>query len=305
MSYAVRNSIILAVLILIVNGIGWFGIVTPARKQIKKQTAEIVKLDQKIASDISLPTDIINARKAYDDLQKRWVDRTKILPRDENTRVSYSFINGIVQRSSKPFPFDFDFEGQKDTMGLSVRKYALRADVPYADLSNFIRNLEEDKRLMVITELQLDAKPIPEGERVKDNLVTVNAKLVAYSATNGSDNIPIADSKPSKTRWDPFKALVTDKLPRNEEQLLEVDRSRLVAISNGIAYLQDQGSMLISLQEGDAVYLGFVTRIDPQKAQVEFTLNYGGFIRKRVLDLVREAVTGGTLQKMPTRNDLR
>ncbi|MDK9701475.1 MAG: hypothetical protein OEM52_15180, partial [bacterium] len=296
-SYAVRNSIVLAVLLMLVHGVGWFAFVIPMRKESAKLRKEIILLEQKITADAALPLDIENSKKSLDELRKRWLDRKKILPKDENTRLSYGYINGLVNRTSKPFPFDFDFNDQKDTMGLMVRRYSFRADATYQSLYDFISFFENHKRLMIITDIQMDAKPLLEGEDARDNLTSVNAKLVAYSSASGNDSIASQLPKALKTRWNPFKALVTDRLPRNEDNLVEVNRAKLVAITAEQAYVQDQGSKLIVLKEGDPVYLGFVTRIDANSARVEFTLNYGGFIRKRTLDLVRESVVGGSVRK--------
>jgi len=296
MSYALRNTLVLVVLVLLVNAFGWLAVVMPAHKRLDKLKKSVAEIDVKLAADATLPTDIVAAHKAYESMQQRWQERSKILPRMENTRLTFNFVNGKVDRSGDSFPFDFDFERQKDTMGLTVRRYNLRADLRFSELYQFIYHFEMDKRLLILTDLTLDAKPVTEGERAQ-HLVTLNAKLAAYSAANGSDDIPYLTETPPRARWNPFKALVTDRLPRNDEGLLEVDRAKLVAIAGKQAFLQDQESQLVVLQEGDAVYLGFLTKIDEQNARVEFTLNYGGFIRYRALELVRETVERGQVKR--------
>jgi hypothetical protein len=42
----------------------------------------------------------------------------------------------------------------------------------------------------------------------------------------------------------------------------------------------DQTNVIRTLQEGDEVYLGYVTKIDPEGGRIECTLNKGGIIEK-------------------------
>ncbi len=296
MPYAVRNSIVLAVLILLVNSIGWFALVMPTRKQEKKIQAELATLDANLARDANLYSLIEKAHNDLSEMRKRWQSRPKILPRTEDTRISYKYLHSIVMRGKHPFPYDFDFEDYRDTLGMSSRKYSFRADVTFEQLFEFLHYFETNRRLMVILEMQMDAKPPREDERDAKEMVTLNTRMIAYAATNGTDEIVSSVEPPPHLFWDPFKSQVKERLPKNDENLLEVDHSKLVAIaSNGnrIAFLQNQQGTLMTLKEGDEVYLGYVTKIDPPSATVEFTLNYGGFIRKRVLALVKEQMSPG------------
>jgi hypothetical protein len=51
----------------------------------------------------------------------------------------------------------------------------------------------------------------------------------------------------------------------------------------GKAFVADQKGRIVTLEEGDEVYLGYVTRIDPEKGAVEFMLNKGGIIERAEL----------------------
>ncbi len=300
MPYAIRNSIILAILILIVNSIGWFVLVFPAQKAKNKITLQMRDLDAKLMKDAVIFSEIERSRKDLAEMRSRWQHRNKILPHTEDTKISYKYLHSIVMKTKHPFPFDFEFEDQRDTLGLSARKYSFRADVTFEQLFEFLNYFETNKRLMVIIEMQMDAKPPAEDDRHPIEMVSLNTRVVAYAAQNGTDEIASTSEPMNRIQWNPFKPLVSERLPKNEDGYAEVDRSKLVAISNKIAYMQDQQGALIAIKEGDPVYLGFVTRIDQPSASVEFTLNYGGFIRKRVLALVRESMTPS--QVLQSRN---
>jgi hypothetical protein len=61
---------------------------------------------------------------------------------------------------------------------------------------------------------------------------------------------------------------------------VEVERSDLKAVIPGKAFLLDQTNVIRTLREGDEVYLGYITRVDPEGGRLEATLNRGGIIEK-------------------------
>ena len=66
---------------------------------------------------------------------------------------------------------------------------------------------------------------------------------------------------------------------------MEVERSDLKAVIPGKAFVLDQANSIRTMQEGDEVYLGYVTRIDPEAGRMECTLNKGGIIEKVELNI--------------------
>ena len=57
------------------------------------------------------------------------------------------------------------------------------------------------------------------------------------------------------------------------------------AVIPGKAFVLDQSNTIRTLQEGDEVYLGYVTKIDPSQGRLECTLNKGGIIEKTELKI--------------------
>jgi hypothetical protein len=64
-----------------------------------------------------------------------------------------------------------------------------------------------------------------------------------------------------------------------------VERSDLKAVIPGKAFVLDQSNGIRTMHEGDEVYLGYVTRINPETGQMECTLNKGGIIEKVELSI--------------------
>ncbi|MCF7807499.1 MAG: LysM peptidoglycan-binding domain-containing protein [Candidatus Marinimicrobia bacterium] len=87
------------------------------------------------------------------------------------------------------------------------------------------------------------------------------------------------------TTYDPFKPLILSKLPPNVDGLVNVAGSRLVALTNNLAFILDQEGVMQEMKVGDKVYLGNLSRIDLHRGKVLFNLNKGGIFSTEELTL--------------------
>ena len=83
----------------------------------------------------------------------------------------------------------------------------------------------------------------------------------------------------------PFKPIIKRSLPANTRGLIEVERAALRAIVPGKAIIADHKGNIHAIREGDEVYLGYLTRINPELGTCEFSLNKGGSARRFTLKL--------------------
>ncbi|MDR9410662.1 MAG: hypothetical protein RI573_17590, partial [Balneolaceae bacterium] len=65
-------------------------------------------------------------------------------------------------------------------------------------------------------------------------------------------------------------------IPPNEENLPNVEASRLIALTGRTAHIIDQTGVLKRLTIGDRVYLGRLSNINLDAREVIFQLNRGG-----------------------------
>jgi hypothetical protein len=61
---------------------------------------------------------------------------------------------------------------------------------------------------------------------------------------------------------------------------VEIERSDLKAVIPGKAFIIDQTNTFRTLEPGDEVYLGYVTKLMPDEGKIECTLNKGGIIEQ-------------------------
>lgn len=73
----------------------------------------------------------------------------------------------------------------------------------------------------------------------------------------------------------PFYPLV-HAVPPNEEGLVDVEKSKLIALSTGKAFLKSQNGEVVEIGIGDSVYLGRLRSVDQRQQTATFLLNRGG-----------------------------
>ena len=78
----------------------------------------------------------------------------------------------------------------------------------------------------------------------------------------------------------PFFPYILETLPRNTNDLVDLETDPLISVIGGTAVF-DRAGELRQLRAGDRVYLGRISNVDPQRARVTVELNNGG-IRERV-----------------------
>ena len=66
------------------------------------------------------------------------------------------------------------------------------------------------------------------------------------------------------------------EIPPPQADAIAIDRSDLQAVIPGKAFIIDQNQKSRILEEGDKVYLGYITRILPNEGKIECLLNKGG-----------------------------
>ncbi len=88
--------------------------------------------------------------------------------------------------------------------------------------------------------------------------------------------------------YNPFRPLIHD-IPANKEDLVDVEQSTLIGLSQGKVFLKDQNGEFTTLKPGDEVYLGELRSINQQDKSATFMLNKGGVVERVILTIQMEA----------------
>ena len=86
--------------------------------------------------------------------------------------------------------------------------------------------------------------------------------------------------QPDRPALNPFYPAILPEIPPNTRDLVEIKRSNLKGVITGKAFIQDQNNRIRELSEGEEIYLGYISKIDPERGMVEYVLNEGGIIDK-------------------------
>jgi Tfp pilus assembly protein PilO len=228
-------------------------------------------------------------------LQDQWFERKKVIPVTENARTSYNYFNWLGQQSGSMLMYDFIVLSEDPDESPPSRTYQLRGEDSYENLFNFAYYLEHHPMLYKIERFTIDSASIAEDDEGDVRGVRFDMHVIVYYGSSSSldqSYSPRVVAAPPK-QIDPFYPLVLDKLPQNPKGLVLVDESRLQALTGSTAFIIDQKGKLVSLQVGDEVYLGYLTKIDAQQNKCVFTLNLGGIIEKYTMRLNFENQKGG------------
>jgi len=279
-SYALRNSIVLGLLLALLLGGGYYWIYVRQPKQRQALQAEQQRLNQQIASlsAVLATYDSLLAQLAA--LETRWQQRRWVTPETDTPDQTLAYLDSLVEQTDRNINFDFEYKGTKELPSYSYNTYTLRGEASFRTLYAFLWLLEHGTRLYTVERLQIDA-----GEE-KGQAGADKAPMVGFAAVLRAfftPGMPPSDSlatprpyRPALLESDVFMPLISKTLPENTAGLPDVFASRLTVLTHDTAYLLDREGQTHALRVGDPVYLGRLEAIDIYQNRAVFVLNKGG-----------------------------
>ena len=282
MSYKLRNSIALGVLLFLILGVGTYIRAFNLPKESKKIEKEVKKIDEELQNTPNLVNQFNDLSALLTDTQKRWEHRNKDIPPVDVTSQSYAYFSRLIDLSGY-VKLDMIYTGVQSKGNYGYNVYNLKGEAPFDNFYRFIWYLENDRKLYKIHTLTVRGLEIAPSEKEEGRiLITFDMTVYAYfsSVSELSSSLGERSITPNTLAVDPFAPVISSGIPPNARALVEIERSDLKAVIPGKAFVLDQTNTIRTLQEGDEVYLGYVTRIDPETGRIECTLNKGGIIEK-------------------------
>ena len=285
MSYTLRNSIVLGVLLLVILGAGTYyrGFRLPKKAAVVEE--EIRKFDEELQNTPNLVNQFNETNAMLEDTKKRWETRNKDIPPVDVTSQTYAYLSRLIDLSGD-VKLDMLYQGVKQSNRYGYNIYNLKGEASFDDFYTFIWYLENGRRLYKIERLAVRGVEITpkssEEEGVPRLLITYEMTVHAYfsSVPELQSSLGERSTTPNYVSKDPFAPIISSGIPPNIRSLIEIERSDLKAVIPGKAFVLDQNNVIRTVQEGDEVYLGYVTKIDPEEGRIECTLNKGGIIEK-------------------------
>lgn len=287
MSYIIRNSVALGVMLFVILALGIFMTMFSLPKKSKVLDIEIKKIQIDLQNTPDLANQYNVAVAQLEESKKRWETRNKDIPQKDITGETYGYFNSTIDVSGE-VKMDMSYVGPQDYGRYGFNVYTLKGEATFDNLFKFIWYTENGRRLFKISNLALrgyESKSKETGET--KILVLFDMELQAYYSS-----IPELNTAPGQRTvvpvtltTNPFFPLIFREIPPPQADEIEIERSILNAVIPGKAFIIDQNQKSRSLEVGDKIYLGYVTKIIPDQGKVECLLNKGGVAERYELTI--------------------
>lgn len=287
MSYALRNTLVLTAVLLVLGGLGWGWLNFTYGESLERLDNDMGKKEKRLKELEIILADYDYMLDKLNQTLRRWEYYPKTLLPENSVHETYRYLETISNRRAA-FDYEFKLSGVTSSGDVIFANYQLKGSGNYRNINRFIQLLENSKPMYKIESLQLNRAA--GGQDAKNEVnITLNFKGMFVSGDKADlikDDDPfILSNSKFGTRFDPFKPFVLNILPPNRENLLVVERAKVIAILKGLAYIQDQRGNMLTMRVGDKVYLGLVEKINLKKSEVVFAMNRGGIFDRVVLKL--------------------
>jgi len=285
MSYEIRNTLILILILLLMCGGGYLGLhlrydekIEVLAQQIEQKKKEFSRLEGYLA-DLDYYYEEIKTNK------ERLKSYPKILLPTTEIHQTYRYLE-YLDRLGTFFNFTFVLSDIKEKNDHTEAVYQLSGEGKFPKLAAFFMQLEELKPIYRIDNFRMRNKEDLNDE----NLLRVDLRLTGlFSKKEGAKAFSIhsfrAQPRYTLLRYDPFMPLILRRLPPNSDNLPIVEKCNLIAITGNVAYIKDQSNNLLKMKAGDKIYLGYLSKVDINKGTVTFKMDRGGIKDTVVLNL--------------------
>lgn len=286
MSYQTRNILILSVIAVLITCIGGYFVFFVNPSKIDKSSKTLMDLRSRISALEGTENEFVQVKEGIEEREARFASMDKTIVQHVPTAKTYEYLTQILQQTGF-FKFSVRYKNSKEAGTYGYNTFQINGEGSFDNIYELISYLERGPQLYKVRNVKLTGMERAGNGKASKLLIPFQMEIWAYYA-NISDipinNRRLKDVEISGLR-NPFKPLVSRKIPANVSGLLDVQRGELKALVADKALIAGPSGKMHELREGDRVYLGYLTRIDFQRNFAEFTLNKGGIVEKFVLRL--------------------
>ncbi|NGP87989.1 type 4a pilus biogenesis protein PilO [Fodinibius halophilus] len=284
MSYGVRNTLILLFVLTAFIGGGWGYIYFYQKPQIKELKKDVQETRQELNNKQQTADQYPLLQEQFKEAKSFFNNYNKALYPSSNEDLVYEFLTN-VGRGSAYTDFSFSFIDSTEYGQYGTIKMVITGEGYYRNLNNFIRQIELSRPLNKVSGVKVN--PINDLESY--GKVDFNFTLTSFYdrvKLLGEPDLAIKNNLLGSVH-NPFFPLIRT-VKHNDDNLVNVESSSLVAISSDQVFMIDQNGVMKKLSIGDDVYLGELTKINVNKGSATFRLNKGGIIDQLTLQVNKD-----------------
>jgi len=291
MSYEVRNSIFLLVFLALLGLGGFFMLNMKFGKDFTKYEQELKTKQEQLTQLQNSYSQLDGYEKQLQQINERLKYYPKVILPEKTIHQTYRYLEEI-DRYGAFFNFRFNLLGVQRKDNVSTASYELSGEGDFPKVMQFIRRLEYGSPLYKIESLRLKkilAKSSSDKTTGGSLEIVIRLNGVFFTQTEKPDLLALgpyaAEQSPEYHDLDPFAPLILDFLPLNLENLINIENSRLIALTSNSAFIQDQQGTVREIKVGSTVYLGYLSKIDLNNGEAVFSMNRGGITDTFILQL--------------------
>lgn len=287
MNYALRNTIILSILLVLVF-VGFLLGNTSSVKKLDKikivYESNSKQLDELLAAhpDIKDQDRFIEALR---DLEKKVKRESKLIPQKNDPTITYQYLLDICDNFCPDLKFNFVYNRLSRVEDIDYYTFTVTGTAPMRSFYSFIYQIERQYLLYVIESIKIN-------EDVEDGVSTNNVRftlvLNAYFEESASEleEIPFRKLKYKNVEYDPFYSRIHAPLPdEGEEEYLDVNSSGMIGLTPNKVFMKDRFGKIHILELGDKVAYGTLAAISWKEQYAVFQLNEIGITKDKKIYL--------------------
>ncbi|MCF8412663.1 MAG: hypothetical protein K9G44_04540 [Melioribacteraceae bacterium] len=281
------NTFILFGLFVVINVAGFYYTemyqsdeITSAKEKFAKLIAERIEPEY-IYETLA---DLKERSKSLDELLKK---EDHLIPQNLSQSSLFTYVDNLSQTYSKYSHCDMVFRGIETESEFEIQKYELSGVARFKDFYKLILNIESGVEFKRIEDLSISDILQLSDDDYPMQLVKFSMLVSVYSSQ--SNKFMTVDGVNqnflNKDIYNIFFPLIRNEVPPNKDNLLDVANAKLLALIPEGAYISDSKGGSYLLKEGEAVYLGYLVKINFVTEEVQFVINRGGLVEKITLTL--------------------
>ncbi|SMO85170.1 Pilus assembly protein, PilO [Fodinibius sediminis] len=256
-------------------GAGWSRFHWVENAEIDRLDKEVVQKKEQLQEHQEIANNYDNLADRYQTLKEKVNENAKLLVKAKNADQVYSAL--ISFGKDRAFTYmNFISVDSTNYDNFGLLKFDVSGEGYYRNLNQFVNRIEYGRSLFKIKEMSIE--PLTDLE----NLGRVNYSFKLESLYDRKSIFEDYSLEPTRElpvyTYNSFYPLIHD-VKENEENLPDVEASKLLSVGKNFVSLRDQNGNIQYLYEGDRVYLGTLITVDRTSNSATFKLNEGGIIK--------------------------
>jgi Tfp pilus assembly protein PilO len=254
------------------------------KAEIEQLEEQQERLERDYQQDLQVAEQVPMLREQFAEASSIIEGFDKTIFSNNNADEIFRFLSLINEGAGVNFNFTFNDSTSSDQYG--VINSEINGAGSYRNVVRFINAIEYSEPVQKINGISLTPSGEAEGYQNVNFTFRLQSHYDRVGVFDNNNQTPDIAFRTNESNHNPFFPLIRN-VPPNEDNLPNVDQSRIVGITSSAVYLMDQTGSMVTLRVNDRVYLGRLEQINMQQGSASFRLNRGGIIDVVTLEVQR------------------